>query len=291
MKKNKMFIITAALLVMAFIFLPVRTGQYMVAASEAYQKVEVSSGKITANEVNLRSGPATTFDILCKLKKDQKVTVLGKLGDWYAVYVSGTGNVGAVSSHYIKLDEQKTKSATKQAASTSPKGSSTSTVPKTDNAASKSSASSGNTATKTAESKATVKPAAVQQLKDISTDEQSLFDLVNKARKEKGLKALEFDASLVKIARLKAKDMRDNNYFSHTSKYYGTPFDMMKKYGVKFSTAGENIAGNQSVEKVVKAWLKESGNNIYNDKFNSTGIGIVESPTYGKLFVQLFIKK
>lgn len=291
MKKNKIFTITVALLVMAFTFLPVRTGQYMVAASEAYQKVEISSGKITANEVNLRSGPATTFDILCKLKKDQKVTVMGKLGDWYAVYVSGTGNVGAVSSRYIKLDEQKTTSGTKQASSTSPKGSGTSAAAKTKTAASKSPVSTGNAVSKTAENKATAKPAAVQQLKDISADEQSLFDLVNKARKEQGLKALEFDADLVKIARLKAKDMKDNNYFSHTSKYYGTPFDMMKKYGVKFSTAGENIAGNQSVEKVVKAWLKESGNNIYNDKFNCTGIGIVESPTYGKLFVQLFIKK
>jgi uncharacterized protein YkwD len=105
------------------------------------------------------------------------------------------------------------------------------------------------------------------------------------------LESLEFDQDLITVARLKAKDMKDNNYFSHNSPYYGSPFDMMKKYDIKFSIAGENIAGNQNMERALKAWMDESSNNLFNGKFTHTGIGIVDSPTYGKLFVQMFIKK
>ncbi len=286
MKRNKVFIITTAVLAMMLVFVPVSSEQYIATASEVYQKVESSSGVITANGVNLRTGPATTFDIICKLKKDQKVTVMGKLGDWYAVYAGGTGNVGAVSSHYLKLDKPKSTTSAKQVMTPNK---STGTSTKNNKTESKSTAS--NKTNTVSSANITTKATVVQEVKDINKDEQALFDLVNKSREEEGLKPLQFDADLVKIARLKAKDMKDNNYFSHTSKYYGTPFDMMKKYGVKFTTAGENIAGNQSAEKVVKAWLKEDGNNIYNDKFTYTGIGIAESPTYGKLFVQLFIKK
>lgn len=292
MKRKRIYTITAALLVSVFTFLPVRTGQYMVAASEAYQKVDSSSGVITANEVNLRTGPATTFDILCKLKKDQKVTVMGKLGDWYAVYVGANGNVGSVSSRYLKLDKAKTTTGTKQVATQNNSGKSTAaTTAKNSQSGSKAAATGSADKAKAPAENTSSKATVSEKPINISSDEQALFDAVNKARKEEGLKALQFDAQLVTVARLKAKDMKDNNYFSHTSKYYGTPFDMMKKYGIKFSTAGENIAGNQSIDKVVKAWLKENGNNIYNDKFTHTGIGIVDSPTYGKLFVQMFIKK
>ncbi|MDF2985709.1 MAG: putative protein with domain [Eubacterium sp.] len=285
MTRKKLFTITLVLSVFVFTFVPAGTAPYMADASEAYQNVENNSGIITANEVNLRTGPATTFDIICKLKKDQKVTVMGKLGDWYAIYAGGSGNVGSVSSRYLKLDKIKNASTTKQTTTAKPDKNTANTVEKKNTqTGSKTPASNAKTGTNAAST-------AIEQIKDISADEQSLLDMVNKFRKEQGLKALQFDAQLVKIARLKAKDMKENNYFSHTSKYYGTPFDMMKKNGVKFSTAGENIAGNQSVEKVVKAWVKENSNNIYNDKFTYTGIGIVDSPTYGKLFVQLFIKK
>ncbi|OPX45431.1 bacterial SH3 domain protein [Ruminiclostridium hungatei] len=283
MKRKRLFSIAAVLLTIVFTIVPVSTGRYMADASEAYQKVDSSSGVITANEVNLRNGPSTAFDIICKLKKNQKVTVMGKLGDWYAVYVGGSGNVGSVSSQYLKLDKAVSTANTKQAATQSKTG--------TAAAAKNSPASAGTAATVKAAQNTTAVKSSAELVKSISAEERTLFELVNNIRKEEGLAALQLDEELIKIARLKARDMKDNNYFSHTSKLYGTPFDMMKKYGVKFTAAGENIAGNQSGERVVKAWLKENSNNIYNGKFTYTGIGIVESPTYGKLFVQLFIKK
>lgn len=254
--KTKKKIAIALTLAVAATMLPVRTLQFRADASQAYQKVTSASGTVTAQDVNLRTGPATKYDILCKLKKGQKLTVMGKLGDWYAVYDSSNGNVGAISSDYFKIAEARPVANTKQTG--------------------KAQGNSGTTAAKVI---------------DLSKDEQDLLDLMNKARKDEGLDPLALDEGLVKIARLKAEDMKENNYFSHTSSYYGTPFDMMKKYGVKFSIAGENLAGNQSIDKALKSWLDESENNLHSNEFTRTGIGVVDSPTYGKLFVQMFTKE
>ena len=51
--------------------------------------------------------------------------------------------------------------------------------------------------------------------------------------------------------------MKDNEYFSHTSPVYGTPFQMMKDFGITYRSAGENIArGQRSPQEVVNAWMK-----------------------------------
>ncbi|HBQ64963.1 MAG TPA: SCP-like extracellular protein, partial [Clostridiales bacterium] len=69
------------------------------------------------------------------------------------------------------------------------------------------------------------------------------------------------------------------------------PFDMMRQFGITFRTAGENIAGNSTVQGAFNAWMNSSGHraNILNSNFNLTGIGIVQSPVYGYIFVQMFI--
>ena len=66
---------------------------------------------------------------------------------------------------------------------------------------------------------------------------------------------------------------------------------MMRQFGVSFKTAGENIAGNATVEGAFKAWMNSEGHrkNIMSGNFNYTGIGVISSPTYGKMFVQMFI--
>jgi len=278
MKRKKVLAIALTLLIFIFTAVPVSTEQFKANASEAYQQVNSSYGNVTEEGVNLRTGPGKTFNIICKLKKDQKVTVIGKLGSWYAVYVNSSGNVGAISSYYVKIEKNK---ATVKGTKTTKSTKTTSTQNN----------SQINSETATATAKTAAKAVAAATVKDISSDEQALLDLANKAREKEGLQPLEFNADLVKVARLKANDMKNNCYFSHTSKFYGSPFDMMKKYNIKFSVAGENIAGNQSMEKAIKAWTAESGNNLFNKKFTHTGIGIVDSPTYGKIFVQMFIKK
>lgn len=115
---------------------------------------------------------------------------------------------------------------------------------------------------------------------------------MNKGQKI-GVTALKIDLQVQKIARIKAKDMVDNNYFSHQSPTYGSPFDMLKKFNVTYKTAGENIAGNSSNTAAVTSWMNSSGHraNILNSSFNYTGIGVVNGSKYGKIYVQMFIGK
>ena len=72
--------------------------------------------------------------------------------------------------------------------------------------------------------------------------EQQVVDLVNKERAAAGLPALKVNTKLAGVAEKKAEDLRDKGYFSHTSPTYGSPFDMMKQFGITYSSAGENIA-------------------------------------------------
>ena len=87
--------------------------------------------------------------------------------------------------------------------------------------------------------------------------------------------------------------MVNNNYFSHESPTYGTPFNMLSNFKISYKTAGENIAANSSNSGAVTAWMNSSGHkaNILNSNFTHTGIGVVSSQKYGKIFVQMFIGK
>ncbi|OMF15169.1 serine protease [Paenibacillus amylolyticus] len=100
--------------------------------------------------------------------------------------------------------------------------------------------------------------------------------LVNAERAKAGLSALSSDALLDKVAVAKVKDMSNNNYFDHQSPTYGSPFDMMKQFGVTYSYAGENIAkGQKTPQEVVTAWMNSEGHraNILSKNFTHIGVG------------------
>ena len=126
-----------------------------------------------------------------------------------------------------------------------------------------------------------------------STDEstaKSLLNLVNNARTKEGLSPLTLNNSLSAVAQKKAEDMKNNNYFSHTSPTYGTPFDMIKSAGISYNTAGENIAkGQKSAEAVFNAWMNSHGHraNILNSRFTQMGIGVTNGSS--KYWSQMFI--
>ena len=128
-------------------------------------------------------------------------------------------------------------------------------------------------------------------VKDQTADsyEREVVRLVNKERTQRGLKALTYDWQLSRVARYKSQDMSDNNYFSHTSPTYGSPFEMMKKFGISYRSAGENIAkGQRTPEEVVNAWMNSSGHraNILSTSFTKIGVGYVSK---GKYWTQMFI--
>ena len=107
---------------------------------------------------------------------------------------------------------------------------------------------------------------------------KQVADLVNQERAKAGLAPLQMDASLNQVAMAKASDMAQNNYFSHTSPTYGSPFDMMKQFGVSYRTAGENIAmGQRSPQEVMTQWMNSEGHrkNILNGSFTKIGVGYV----------------
>lgn len=124
-----------------------------------------------------------------------------------------------------------------------------------------------------------------------STEAEAVLNLVNDERAKAGLKPLKMSEELRSIANLKAKDMADNNYFSHTSPTYGSPFQMLQDFGVHYSAAGENIAaGQKTPQEVMNAWLNSSGHraNILNANFDTLGVGVYYGGTYGVYWVQEF---
>ncbi|MBF8983328.1 SCP-like extracellular protein [Lutibacter sp. B2] len=125
----------------------------------------------------------------------------------------------------------------------------------------------------------------------LTPNEQEMLDLLNGERTKNGLNPLKVDMEITKVARLKSQDMIDQNYFSHNSPTYGSPFDMLKKFGVQYIYAGENIAGNTSVKDAHTALMNSEGHrkNILNSSFTHIGIGIKEGGQYGKMFSQMFV--
>lgn len=121
--------------------------------------------------------------------------------------------------------------------------------------------------------------------------EKEVIRLVNEIRAQNGLKALSYDWELSRVARYKSQDMRDNKYFSHTSPVYGSPFQMIKNFGITYRSAGENIARGQATpQAVVNAWMNSSGHraNILNASFTHIGVGYVAD---GRYWTQMFIGK
>ena len=125
----------------------------------------------------------------------------------------------------------------------------------------------------------------------VTAFEQEVIRLVNEIRAENGLKALTYDWQLGRVARYKSQDMKDNHYFSHTSPVYGSPFQMIRSFGISYRSAGENIAkGYATPQAVVNAWMNSSGHraNILNAGFTHIGVGYV---SVGNYWTQMFISK
>lgn len=123
----------------------------------------------------------------------------------------------------------------------------------------------------------------------VTAYEEEVVRLVNIERNKQGLNPLASDWQLSRVARYKSQDMKDKGYFSHTSPTYGSPFEMMKSFGISYRTAGENIAkGQKTPSEVVKAWMNSSGHraNILNKSFSKIGVGYVKEGNY---WTQMFI--
>lgn len=138
-------------------------------------------------------------------------------------------------------------------------------------------------------------PGQIIQIPTVSSSvtdfEQEVIRLVNEIRVQNGLNPLTHHWELSRVARYKSQDMKDNRYFSHTSPIYGSPFQMIRNFGISYRSAGENIArGYASAQAVVDGWMNSSGHraNILNSNYTHIGVGYVASGNY---WTQMFIAK
>lgn len=128
---------------------------------------------------------------------------------------------------------------------------------------------------------------------NLTAREEQLVNLINTERLSRGLNPVQVDMQVVEVARLKSQDMITHQYFSHQSPTYGSPFQMLRTFGVSFVAAGENIAGNPSVTGAHTAFMNSIGhrNNILNVRWTHVGIGVIPGGPYGMMHTQIFLRR
>lgn len=121
--------------------------------------------------------------------------------------------------------------------------------------------------------------------------ERQMFDLLNEERTSAGLRALIWDDRLLGVARQHSEEMFRLKYFAHLSPVSGTPFDRIKKAGVTYSRAGENLAYAQSVSVALRGLMQSPGHreNIMRPEFTHIAIGVISAGPYGRMFTQVFV--
>ena len=127
----------------------------------------------------------------------------------------------------------------------------------------------------------------------VTAAEQTLYQLLNQDRARYGLNGLILDEELCRIARIKSQDMVDNRYFAHLSPTYGNVRSMLTSFGVKYLSAGENIARSRSVYHSNAAFLSSEGHrrNMLSSTFTHVGIGVVTN-RYGFVTVtEIFVRR
>lgn len=103
------------------------------------------------------------------------------------------------------------------------------------------------------------------------------FDLVNAERVQKGLPTLKENKKVANTALKHSKDMADHNYFDHDNLKGESPFDRMKKDGIDYQSAGENLAyGQQSSIFAHQGLMNSEGHrkNILQPDFKELGVGV-----------------
>lgn len=120
--------------------------------------------------------------------------------------------------------------------------------------------------------------------------EDQMLVLVNEERQKAGLRPLEADPELQAVARAHSKDMFARGYFAHVDPDSKDPFDRMHDAGVRFLTAGENLALAQTLEQAHEGLMKSPGHraNILQPQFGRLGIGVVDGGIYGLMVSQEF---
>ena len=126
----------------------------------------------------------------------------------------------------------------------------------------------------------------------LSAQEQTAGNLLNNDRAQYNLAPLVIDPALCRIARIKSEDMRDNQYFAHTSPTYGDVRRMLTHFGYSYAAASENIAHHATIEKAQAAFLSSPGHrkNIMSSAYTKVGIGVAVDKKGFVYLTQIFAR-
>lgn len=133
-------------------------------------------------------------------------------------------------------------------------------------------------------------PYTVTKVKVREDLEAQMLQLVNEERRKEGLKPLKADPELLPVARAHSKDMFARGYFSHVSPEGKAPSDRIRTAGVRFLTAGENLALGQTLSICHQGLMNSPGHraNILHKAYGRVGIGILDGGIYGLMITQNF---
>lgn len=120
--------------------------------------------------------------------------------------------------------------------------------------------------------------------------EPQMIALVNRERVTRGLRPLQFDEALRDVARTHSREMFERRYFSHTSPVTTSPFSRMRRAGIPFLIAGENLAFAPTVQLAHQGLMNSPGHraNILRPQFGRAGIGVIRSQFQGMMVTQMF---
>lgn len=135
-------------------------------------------------------------------------------------------------------------------------------------------------------------PNPITQKQQINTSqaEQDIFRMTNEERAKNGLPALAWSDALAAVARAHSQDMVTRNFFSHINPDGLDPFDRMRRAGITYNAAGENIAGAATADIIMVNWMNSPGHraNILKTSFGKLGVGVASDPKYGLVATQNF---
>lgn len=126
----------------------------------------------------------------------------------------------------------------------------------------------------------------------ILADEQLLLQLANQERARLGLAPLQHHPELARLARIKAQDMVDNNYYAHTSPTLGTPWEMLRSAGITYRAGAENLTRAPTAAFAHTQFMVSPAHRaaILNPQLTHVGMGVVPHPRGGIMVCQLFIR-
>ncbi len=108
---------------------------------------------------------------------------------------------------------------------------------------------------------------------------RALADRINRHRVAIGCRGLAWDERLAAVARRHSEDMARRRFFGHTNPDGLDPFDRLRRAGVRYRAAAENLAqGQVHGRDTYDDWIESPGHrhNLENCEYTHFGIGLYD---------------